>query len=154
MIYVFSRNWPLPPRKTSVADDLRLAADLPLPFLVDVTRAEAGAPTADSDRHRVGEASIAFEVIAVLAMPGGVLGTREQQAVTVVGSRLRVILQQRQSQLLVVRVIADFGGRARQGLDERRSIVACPEIRGGEGNGVLGPKREQGLLELLAELAR
>src|SRR5438105_1864538 len=83
-----------------------------------------------SDGHRFAEAPEALEVVAVLPMPRGVLGLRQQEAVAVVRLRLRVVLQQAGRELLVVRVVADFRARAGQRLDQRCAGVAPVEVRG------------------------
>src|ERR687892_141773 len=58
-----------------------------------------------------GEAAIALEWIAVLAMPGGVLGAGQQQPVAVGGPAVAVVFEEAEPQLLVVRVVTELGGR-------------------------------------------
>ena len=54
-----------------------------------------------------------------------VLGAFEQAILlAVVRLRVQVVLEGAEPELLVVRIVADDARRGRQGLDERRSVVA------------------------------
>src|SRR5438128_7587655 len=103
-------------------------------------RAPAASRSARIDAHRFREAPVAFEMVAVLAMAGGVLGLRQQQSVAAMRARLGVVLEQREPQLLVVRVVADLDGGARERLDQRRAIVTAGEIGRGERDRLVGPE--------------
>src|SRR5882762_8810315 len=103
--------------------------------------------------ERLGEAAIRLEVIAVLAMPGRVLGARQQQAVPVGGPRLQIVLEQAEPQLLVVRIVADLAGRRGQRLDQGRAVGARLQIGRREPDRLLRAQGEQRLLEAREELA-
>src|SRR5690242_19493219 len=64
--------------------------------------------------HGAAVAPAAFEEIAVLPVPGGVLHAGEQQPVAVEAAVLHVVLEQALRDLLVVRVVAEPAGGQRQ----------------------------------------
>src|SRR6267142_6799197 len=99
------------------------------------------------------EPPVALQRVAVLAMPGGVLGGGQQQAIAVAGLGVEVVLQQAEPELLVVRVVAELGGAVGQRLDERGAVEAGFEIEGGEVHRLVGAQREQRALQPLEELA-
>src|SRR5437867_8889011 len=106
------------------------------------------------DPHRLSEASVALEVVAVFTVTGGMFGLRQQQSVAVMRTRLRVVLEQRQPELLVVRIVADLDSGGRERLDQRRSIVSGGEVGRGERDGLVGLEREQRRFQLGEELSR
>src|SRR6266850_1318195 len=99
------------------------------------------------------EAPVALQRVAVLAMPGGVLGARQQQALAVVGLRVQVVLQQAEPQLLVVRVVPQLGGAVGERLDERGAIEAGLQIEGREIHRLVGTQGEERAVQALEELA-
>src|SRR5438309_11858014 len=97
------------------------------------------------EAERLGEAAIRLEVIAVLAMPGRVLGAREQQAVPVGGPRLPIVLEEAEPQLLVVGIVADLADRRGQRLDQDRAVGARLQIGRRERDRLLRAQGEQRL---------
>src|SRR5438876_12413400 len=93
-------------------------------------------------------------MVAVLAVARRVLGVRQQQTVPIVRARLFVVLEKAEPELLIVRVVADFRGSARQSSDQRRPVVPSAEIRRGQRDGLVGPQREQRFLQPLEQLTR
>src|SRR5262249_12562850 len=63
----------------------------------------------------LGEAAIALERIAILAMAGGVLGAGQQQTLAIVGLGAEIALQRAEPQLLVVRIVAGLARGGGQG---------------------------------------
>ena len=92
-------------------------------------------------------------MVAVLAMPGRVLGAREQQAVPVGGPRLPIVLEEAEPQLLVVGIVADLADRRGQRLDQDRAVGARLQIGRRERDRLLRAQGEQRLLEPREELA-
>src|SRR3984893_777283 len=68
------------------------------------------------------------EVAAVLAVPRGVLGRGEQQAVAVGRGGVAVVVEQADPQLLVVRVVARLGRADREGLHQRGAVRAGAQV--------------------------
>src|SRR5207249_286344 len=83
-------------------------------------RARGGDGLGESERF--GEAAIRLEMIAVLAVPGRVLRAGEQQTLAIGRPALQVILDQAESELLVVRIVAGLRRRGRQRLHQQRAI--------------------------------
>ena len=78
----------------------------------------------------LGEATVALEMVAVLAVAGRVLGAGQQQAVAVGGLAAAVVLQQAEPELLIVRVIADDDGAVGQRPQQRCPVEAGLEVDG------------------------
>src|SRR6185503_4703129 len=78
----------------------------------------------------LGEPPIGLEVVAVLAVAGGVLGAGEQEAIAVGRRAVRPVVEQAEAELLVVGVVAGLGRAAGQRADESPAVVAGLEIGG------------------------
>src|SRR6185503_2287033 len=83
-----------------------------------------------SETEGVRVAAPRVEVRAVLAVPRGVLGRGVEQPVAVLRGGVAVVVEQAGAQLLVVRIVARLGRAHREGLEQRRAVVAAAQIGG------------------------
>src|SRR5262245_56307922 len=130
------RGWPVPSIST--------------PFLIS----RSWGISVLSQVEGLGEAAIALERVAVLAMAGGVLGAGQQQALAIVRLGGEIALERAEPQLLVVRIVAGLACGGGQGLHQRRALEARLEIGGGEIHPLVGPERDQRFLQPVQQLAR
>src|SRR5215467_7429581 len=68
------------------------------------------------------------EMAAVLAVAGGVLGRRKQQAIAVRRGGVAVVVEQAGAELLVVWIVARLGRAHRERLDERGAVESPAQI--------------------------
>src|SRR6266566_2785075 len=95
-----------------------------------------------------------IKVAAVLAMPGGVLGRGEEQAVALLRGGVAVVVEQADAQLLVVRVIARLGRAHREGLEQRRAVRAVAEVGGDPVHGLEGAQAVERAVQAREYLGR
>src|SRR5262245_13845006 len=95
----------------------------------------------------LGKAAVGLQRVAVLSVPRGVLGAGQEQSLPIAGGAVTVVLQEAETQLLVVRIIAELAGGGGQQLDERGPVEAGLQIGRREVDRLVGPEGQQRLLQ-------
>src|SRR5262245_50337336 len=108
---------------------------------------------ARGDAHRLREAAVRLQRLAVLAVAGRERRGAHQQAPTGGVGVAPEVLQLDQADLLVVGVVPELAAPERDGADQRLGVVAGLQVRLGQPERVVRPQRNQRIVQLLEDLA-